>query len=56
MVITCHLGNALAHSVWQAHYELVSRTAGINSLFQWAHIVNRLVQGSGSRDRPQDVF
>lgn len=55
MMIASHLGNAFTHSVWQTYDELVSRTAGINCLFQWAHIFNRLVQGSGSRDWPQDV-
>ncbi|ROO39056.1 hypothetical protein BIV09_13215 [Pseudomonas sp. 7SR1] len=55
MMIASHLGNAFTHSVGQAYDELVSRTAGINCLFQWAHIFNRLVQGSGSRDWPQDV-
>ena len=56
VMIASHLGNAFPHSVWQTYDELVSRTAGINCLFQWAHIFNRLVQGSGSRDWPQDVW
>lgn len=56
MMIASHLGNAFTHSVWQTYDELVSRTAGINCLFQWAHIFNRLVQGSGFRDWPQDVW
>lgn len=55
MVIAGHLGNAFTHSVWQTYDKLVSRTAGINCLFRWAHIFNRLVQGSGSRDWPHDV-
>lgn len=38
MMITSHLGNAFPHSVWQTYDELVSRTAGINCLFHWAHI------------------
>lgn len=55
VMIASHFGNAFPHSVWQTYDEFVSRTAGINCLFQWAHIFNRLVQGSGSRDWPQDV-
>ena len=37
MMVASHFGDALAHSVWQANDELVSRAAGVNSLFQWAH-------------------
>jgi hypothetical protein len=50
MMIASHLGNAFTHPVWQTYDELVSRAAGINCLFQWAHIFDRLVQGSGFRD------
>ncbi|WAH61530.1 hypothetical protein LZ023_31255 [Pseudomonas silvicola] len=44
-MITSYLCNALTHSIGKAYDEFVSRTAGVNSLFQWAHIFDRLVQG-----------
>jgi len=37
VMVASHFGDALAHSVWQANDELVSRAAGVNCLFQWAH-------------------
>jgi len=41
VVIFRHFSYAFTHAVWQTYDELVSRAAGINSLFYWAHIVNR---------------
>ena len=41
VVVFRHFSYVFTHAVWQTYNELVSRAAGINSLFYWAHIVNR---------------
>ena len=45
-MITRHVGDAFTHTVGQADYKLVSRTAGIDGLFHRAYTLNRLVQES----------
>lgn len=45
MMITSYFRNAFAHPVRKTYDEFVSRSTGVNSLFHWAHNLDRLVQG-----------
>jgi hypothetical protein len=54
MMIARDISDALAHAIGQTNDEFVSRAAGINSLFHWAHTFNRLVQGSDAGSEPRD--
>lgn len=42
VMIARHLGNALAHPVWQAYDKLVCSAARVDSLFHWAHSIDRI--------------
>jgi len=41
VMVTSHLSNLLTHPVRKTYYEFVSRAAGVNSLFEWAHSDDR---------------
>ena|SRR5471030_1304827 len=45
VVVLRNLIDTITHAIRKAYNELVSRAAGISSLFHRAHIFNRLVQG-----------
>jgi hypothetical protein len=40
-MVTSHLSDLLTHPVRKTYYKFVSRAAGVNSLFEWAHSVDR---------------
>jgi hypothetical protein len=45
MMIACYFCNPFAHTIGKTYDKFVSRSAGVNSLFHWAHNFDRLVQG-----------
>jgi len=48
VMITSYLSNTFTHPIWKAYDEFVSRAAGVNSLFHWAHSFNRYSSGGGA--------